>query len=254
MSDLHPETLAQLVKLARESQAANLLKIPGDPRKLLIDQGGKHELYDLPFPPAAFQVETVESFLKAVERFAGDGIAKVTVWVNSDAVVAVLNSDAWRDSRIILPLAFTPAWDSARDLNGPMKQRALVYAIRTAWRGCVAESLANTFKTIEFKRRSDGQSTVEHGRESLGKSVEASVQGTTALPEFIQFDAQLFDVPDFTIRGQLAIVVTPLPDTEEFGLCAVPDEVRREEAGALAILAKDLRDALKECAVLIGTP
>ena len=73
------------------------------------------------------------------------------------------------------------------------KHKIVVELIRDKLFDCVPADLLHQLRSIDFTRRNDGSRTIEHGRESLGRSVEMQVQSKRGeLPEVFEMTLPWF--------------------------------------------------------------
>lgn len=119
-----------------------------------------------------------------------------------------------------------------------------------------ASALLTALKKVDFRRRSDGTRTTEHGKESLGRSVEAEVQGASDIPEEISAtfayysDPGLVNVTEVTVRIGVHIDV----ENERIHIAPLADELTKAHDKAQAVIGNELRNGLQDIPVFYGCP
>lgn len=119
-----------------------------------------------------------------------------------------------------------------------------------------AAALVAALRKVDFRRRSDGTRTTEHGRESLGRHIEAEVQGAAEIPEeftatFPYYsDPGLVNVTEVTVRIGVYIDV----ENERIHVAPLADELVKAHDKAHAVIGNELRSGLEGIPVFYGCP
>ena len=119
-----------------------------------------------------------------------------------------------------------------------------------------AAALVAALRKVDFKRRSDGTRTTEHGRESLGRTIEAEVQGAADIPEEFSAtfpyysDPGLVNVTEVTVRIGVHIDV----ENERIHVAPLADELVKAHDKAHAVIGNELRAGLESIPVFYGCP
>jgi len=163
------EAIDRLAELGSEAAGIEIKEL--DQRKVVVRTGTTYATVERDPPPRKYVAEQVVGFVAIVEQLATNGI----VFVDSESVVAVLDDDI-RSDKIVMPLTESRALTALRELATPRDQRFLITKLREELAGCVEERFLATIRRLDFSRKNDGRSSIQHGKESLGKSVEAVVQ------------------------------------------------------------------------------
>ncbi len=198
-----------------------------------------------PIPRTPFHhVRSLDSFLRAIAEWGKGG----SVWHGADECVLIGENPR---NLVMWKLQTSAAWNA---LSSPaLDQAAFIQLLRHNFRdgGDEVDALIPKLRKLEFRRRNDGRAEVQHGKESLGRSVEQSVQAVEDLPEDMRVMVRIYDEPSIT--------VAPC-----FVLCQLLIDVAKETfrllplAGAMqAVMSHTqdwLHDALEEGAAEAGVP
>ena len=225
------------------TKAVQILDTP-DPRKKLLVQSGKHEEIAVPPPFREHMVGSLADLIAYAEKQP-----KAVVWHYPAGVVLILDDDDRRD-RVKFPLEFSDAWAKLKELDGgltPLAQKDFVRLLRIHL-GASAATIT-VFRKLNFQTQISGGGEIQKTRESLGKSIEAEVQGTSDLPEDLVVSVPIYETAGerqtYSVRLLLEydaqaqrILVTPEP-----GLLAELEETHqadirsRLEAGLIEVPA-----------------
>lgn len=123
----------------------------------------------------------------------------------------------------------------ARVSSKPMPQKDFIRLLRVIFRGCLADSsILNNFRNIQWSASENGGSDIQHGRESLGRQITASVQGIQTIPEEITLTIPLFENHGFLSSIECAIdisvesrsfAITPFPQQLHHAMEATLDDI-----------------------------
>ena len=244
------EAIKLIQETAQKAAGATVLVLPGEPHKLAIVAGGTVSYRDLPPENRSHRVATLDDLTHAVDSFsAGTDIA--SVWHCAEGIIAVLDAD--RRDCANMELRYSAAYRTLQGIK-PMKQADVVRLLRHDLSGSVDPSLVPTFRAIDFKRRNDGSSEVHHGRESLGKQVEAIVTGRSEIPEEITVNLRVYANVDLPMRYPVVCTVEIDPVQETFSIRPLPDELTTVVQQAQAEIGDRLRKSLDKIPVFYGTP
>lgn len=238
--------LADFLKLIQDTavkaQAATILKTSVDARGGWIVQNGALTPVPIPPPLRDHNVSSVASLVEFCEAFAGTG----SVWHDERQVIVVVDNEDRRDVAT-LPLAKSAPFTRLEALakaKAAITQRDVIRLLRHDLRNAGVENVLSAMKRLDFKRTNDGKSHIEHGRESLGRSVEAAVNSAEAIPEFFLATVPVYTTPgaDFhkTIYCTLEIDVA----TERFVVLPDEDSVVKAIQDAQADLHESLVESL----------
>lgn len=166
-----------------------------------------------------------------------------TVFVGTKHVEAVLHGsgDNWFD-RAFVQLKLSDPFCSLIKMQTKQtaNQKAMVLWLRRYFGDCeAAKILASKLRRVDFTRAAQVKGSFDHGRESLGRSVESAVQSTEDLPESVVLECHVWDIWPSMVSIRCLFVV----DAEEQGFSIIPlaGEIERAEVAAVS----QLRDALQ---------
>lgn len=185
--------LAELVKaigdLARKAQGIETHKDPLTPERTLVRSGDKFEWVDAPAPK---RMHSILSFADLASLAKDKAIAENPEIYHSASAIVVLLDREKRRELVTMPLTHSSRWQTLVSLSKGqqgMTTADAVKLIRFELHGAGADALCAALRKVDFTRTGNGARTVEHGRESLGTSVEAAVQGVSEIPQ--EFTAQV---------------------------------------------------------------
>ncbi len=173
---------------------------------------------------------TLREFVKV---HAGEGSA---VFV-SDAQVVFVYDLAERRNFAACPLTLTPQarWMLAQGVE-PMNQVEFIRLLRIDLRGCLDRGLLESVRSYKFATGTDGGGDIQHGRESIGKSLRAEVIGNIA--EEVGMSIPIF-ANHFGTQG-ITAAVEIFPTNQRFRLTPYPGEARKALDAALDDVAATL--------------
>lgn len=247
------EALESLAAQAVQAQEARELKLPGDGRVTYVDQGGTLTKYDVSPPLRSHRVDSVDDLIAAAKKWNKSPV----VWLNGDSIV-LLPDDADRRDKVSLPLVKSHQFATLVRLGKePMlDQQGLVRLLRIDLQGAAGRAdLLAVVRKIKWRQSSAGDASIQHGSESLGKSIEAEVSGAGAIPEQV-----LVSCPVYQNHGEREFKVSILCDLEidaasqKFRFRPLPDEIERVTDAALDGIRSRIADALPDTAMFYGTP
>lgn len=229
-------------------------KHPELPSKVLVRRGDEHEWEDVEAPQRMARVETlgdVEAYLKK------NGKAP-QVFVDAVGVTAYLDAGE-RAEWVQMPFVKSKRMALLEQIEAggglSLTQKDAVKLLRFDLHGDRTANLLAALSRIDFTRSSTGSRTVEHGKESLGRSVEAKVQKADQIPEHVDID--LVPFANLGLRGFQTTVRLGVyldMDTERIELKPLSDELQRGEASVVSSIADKLAELMGETPVFHGSP
>lgn len=253
------EAMEFLLGQGAERDRARVVRIPGVHRRVWMDtnDGGPSEI-DIDPPLRSDTVATVSDIVEVIES-AGNP----EVWVGNGSTVVLLDRKDRRERVTCLH----PESDRFRTLRGldsvtrEFTPAEAIRFLRFELPGDHAAPLIDTLRTVDFTRKSDGRATTEHGRESLGRKVEAQVQGQSAIPETFSVSVNPWGFPGAFSIGAVVAVGIHIDVTKErivFGV--LPDEMANAVFDAREQLFEKIKSSIKanpeiaEVPIYIGHP
>ena len=240
------EGLEFLFARGAESVVAKSLEIPGN-KRLIVTQAGEKEL-DTDKPGLTARTTDVSDFIASVNDY---GSERTVVWVSPDSVVAVVDDDDYREHKIVLALLKSEQYNKLSGLPGEFTQRQLVRMLKMSFD---APKLMASLRKVDFHRSSDGSRSLDHGSESLGKKVEATVQGIEQIPEEATLEVPFYATATLRELWPVKLRLDIDVDNEKFWLALAPNELSMLEHRALTLVYNRLTDGLETERVFIGSP
>lgn len=210
--------------------------------------------------PRRHKVASLDSFATLLNGPGdGDGTARInaSVWHFGDMVVAIFDdSDAsFRDDRAEWKLNGSRKFSVlTSNAEQPRPHTAFVDFLVENFRDELEEShpgLLGVIRKLRFTNNSEGNSSVQHGRQSMGKSVEAAITGSEPLPETVILNVKRWADLEHVIAVECLLKLDPL----EGKLAPKPlaDELQEAENKAQAWLHEQISQEV-ECPVYYGSP
>lgn len=184
------EAIEAVQKLTKDSLEVTIIPVPGRGDKAILNVRGEAKEISISPPARSHCIGSLESFCEAIATW-GD---ECKVFVNDKQAVAVLRDVEDRRDTLTMPLKLHPQFAFVKTMKGQQQQKQIVRWLRHDLAGCVPEGLVSIFRVLEFKRSNDGSSRTEHGRESLGRSVEAAVNNAENIPETFNLTVPVLDI------------------------------------------------------------
>lgn len=236
--------LEQLGAAAAENVQKNTLKleelsIGHDERRYVLKLGNEYAIRDIPYyaPARNHTVKDLASLIAIAVKAPSP-----VIWHNRDQVVLVWD-DARRDEWVRFPLTQTSAFAAVRENGGKKyQQREFVRLLRVTLAGKIREAavLIPSVKSLKFNQRSEAHSDLQHGDESLGRTVLAQVIGSEAIPEAATLALEVYR--EFSSPTIVNCLVEIDVEKQQLALTPLGDEV--EDAIRQAQL--DLHDLIVE--------
>lgn len=136
-----------------------------------------------------------------------------------------------------------------------MQPREAVKLLRLELHGGRHDHVIQALSRIDFTRSSAGKSHVDHGKESMGRSVEAAVQQADSVPKDFEVAVPVWTNPGFSrysVNVKFGLFLDL--DNQAVELRVLSDECMRVVTQTLGTVASDLREALPDVPVFLGAP
>lgn len=180
----------------------------------------------------------------------------VVVWHNAREVVAVLNDASYRDSTLSLPLPIHPTFTALAGMTGKeFSQKQLIDFLRLNLKKEVDAAMPGfiaSIRDVRFVNNASGESTIQHGRESMGKRIEQSVTGVDALPEDFVLRVPLWLHLDAMVSVECALVVETAES--KFRCGPKPGAIDQAKVAGQKWLGAQLESACEKAVVYFGAP
>lgn len=187
-------------------------------------------------------LDAIAADLQAILDFANDHRETSEIWYSRGGIETFLDRSTRRDKigfalEESVQVSLLNRWSKS---NGEwMKQEALLKLMRTVFYGCLgaAGDIVNILRKVKFVNNVAGESTIERGKASIGRSIEQEVTGMGVLPETITFEVPMFANVFTSMRGRITCALEVDTANQTFALITLPQQVE---------------NALVECESLIG--
>lgn len=244
------EFLEALDAKLRRGDECKVVSVPQRPRQVLLSQGGGREWVNADPPLRQPKFTSLASLLGYVQPEKD----KAQLFLSQTRLVALLDASDRREAAT-LELTHTDVWrrvQRLREWTG-FKPDSIVRELRNL--GAPAHFVAAVRK-LDFKRQSGLSAEAKHGRESLGRRVEAEVQGADEIPESFVLDTPVFVEAGCNKPVRVTVDVYLNVQAESVDLRVTADS----QDAAVAEVLLDIRetilaaDGLASIPVFLGSP
>lgn len=248
------EFIKELVGLGRETVKVAFLGDDSVPRKMWVQHGAELKEVDVPPPLRAHQLGGLDDLVAALKDTA---IAPAPeVYVSPGQVHAFLNRADRRES-VAVKLVETKRFQMVTALQQPrsMQPKDAVKMLKLELHGGNIAHVIQALSRVEFIRTGTGRTNVEHGKESLGRSVEAMVQQAKDVPEQFTLAVPVWSTSGFSrfsVNVEFGLYLDLEAQTVELRVLA--DEIERVRNLALAAAVGELSARLEGVPIFLGTP
>lgn len=249
---------------AEQDLAPKYAPIPGDAKKrmMLIKHDGTFTVeepipgyldlvFETPQDLKRYIVETRNLNIQSIEP------STQAIFLTEKAVVYIPNLNDRRD-KATCPLPKSLVWKvlESNSGNGPpaMSQKDFIRLLRVTFRGCITDGnpLLSLVKNVKYNNSGQMEANLQHGNESLGKSVVNQAMGTTDFPEEIGLIVQPFENVPF--KAQVPCAVEIDPEARTFKLTPYPLMMKEVLDEALATVASVFNEEDSMPPVYRGAP
>lgn len=248
------EFFDRIVTLGRDSERVQFHTHESLPDRVYVQNGS--ECVSVEIPPRARR-PSVRSFADVVAMAQDGEIAPdPEIYVGSSGLSMLLDRSD-RNESSTTELTRSKRLDAAAVLELPrqFEPRDAIKLLRFELHGANTDSVIQALSRVDFQRTSGGSSSVDHGKESLGRSVEASVQQADTIPDRFTIDVPVWSSPGFS-HHMASIQCGVYLDlvTQKVELRVLSDEIERVINLALDKVVAELRTALPDVPVFRGHP
>lgn len=261
--DLTKDAIMQIETTAVKAAGVSVVKPGAEPAHVyfLAKPDGSIEQREAEPAPIAAVLADLPAAIAVAKAWAGEADTDVAVWYSRDQVV-VLRQQLIRRDRATLTLRKSATFKAICELDDaddePMSQKDFIWLLRSKMPNALLRNHPNFITTLrQIKASSGGESLgdVQHGRESLGRSVNASVTATGDLPEVLMLTTPVYVDPEID-HNELTIACTLKiePAEVKFALVPQPDAVELAAQAAEKFVGDYLSSELGAIPVFHGVP
>lgn len=240
------KAIEQLVESKRVPMEVKVGDQFADPRVAHVYVNGEREAISLPPPLRAMTATSIDDLVRMCRDQA---IApKPEILVGTERVVVFLN----REDRIetaVLTLAYSQRF---RTLSGFKSDNAytaekLRKLLRFELHGPSTEALVKALEKVDFSRTGSDAQRNEHGKESVGRSIEAQVKGIENFPETFTVSTPVFsNLGLLHLQPDVVCGIHISPQEQAFYVAPLADEIEKAKRlaweGVSAVLVEQLPD------------
>ena len=189
--NLDKDTLNLLQQTAVKAAGAQM--VAGlNPRRQVLVVNGEMEMLEIPPAIREHQMASLEDLILFAGRIADEEKSNPVVYHSQDRVVLVID-DADRRDQVIFHLHYSREFAALVGLSETcvFDQRQFLRLLRLVLN--VDAATVALFRRLDWKVTNESRGEVLHGRESLGRSVEAAVQGSAEVPDELPVAVPIYD-------------------------------------------------------------
>jgi hypothetical protein len=245
----------QIEQLTRSSIRTTILEAANEPKGIyyLVGPDGKAQIQTAAPAWHNEKLDTPAELLRfAIDRSI-DTIDKGAVYYNEDTIKFVYDFEDRRDVATC-PLIKSAAYRWLEKPAGPMSQRDFIRLLRIQFRGCVPQDsgILNVVRNLKFNQNADAGANIQHGRESIGRSVAAQITGEASIPEELRLNIQVFE--NFPAIVTVMCAIETHPQEQQLQLTPYPLEVRKAMDATIELIAETLSDGVDKFYLYRGQP
>lgn len=232
------ELLQELQKQAQQTLAPQIVEFnPNQPRAWRKADGSL--AFDDGRIDRDHEFESLADLAAFSKRF-DDAVGGRSFWYGEDGVTFVLDDSVFID-RAVLSLPKSPQWLAIVDLakGKAMSQRDLIQLLRTTLRDCLGKcgDLVKNLREIRWKSNAEGESSVQRGKASIGKTIQQQIEGLGEIPEYLTLTVP-FWANRVLVYVDVECSLDPDEATQTFKLVPLPGKVEQATEMAISALHK----------------
>jgi hypothetical protein len=245
------EFVSKIQALAQTALAPTTIPLPDG--STLLRKGDNYEYLD--FVPAKRKY-ALNSLLDVV-NIANDH-ANSAVFVNPGAITVLLDEEDRRETAT-MKLDASPTYLALEVLgktDAVWQPKDLVRFLRFKLRGIDTDTI-NKFRKIDFTLIETGKTEEQHGRHTLGRSIEAQVQGADKIPEDLTINLNVFSnsgLDAFIETVTLGVLLDTHSNPKGVVLKPLAGELEDAVLRTLASIVKRLDEQLVNISPILGSP
>lgn len=238
------ELIDKLRGLCSQADGIAVREVDSLPESVFIRQGGEHRIVEVPPARREHRVSDIAAMKEAVSTMSG-GNAQV---FHGHAVVEVHLDNSDRRDTLRMALHTSAAYKALVGLvdGKRFSPRDVVTFLKynLAGTGEDTQALIGVLREVKHQTRIDGGGVVQHGRESMGRAVEAEVSNADRIPEYVRVVMSVYRNPDLRAATALSVRV---------GIILHADTASsRDDLIELRIMGDSLDDAVEDAQKAVG--
>lgn len=239
--------LAEAIERIRAlgEEAAGFFELPQtDPRIHRVLINGAVESFEVAPEFREHDVDTLEDLIAWAESGMCDN---PVVWHGRSRVVLLLD-DTDREDRVQFSLDYSEPFKAIIALaekRPKMEQRAVIQLLRVDL-GLQDPELIGRFRALDWSDDRQTRGQVHHGKESLGREINAELMGANGLPEEITAEVPLYRNQGERAQYPITLIVDVDPVNQRIALVPRPNQLDEVLATHQAWIRQRLLTALED--------
>lgn len=241
------ELIDRVVELGVQASTARVLPCDREPSHIYWLEGSDGKLTRIEAEPVPRKSRA--SDLSAIVGFALDHHVPpqtVEIWYSRTSVVVYLDSLTRRDL-VQLTLTISSQIKLLAELEAnrrALDQKQFVNLLRINLNRCVTPTLLQSVRLVKFRQEANSGGEIQHGKASIGKSLEAELRGAQTVPEEVTVCVPVFEgfLAHRTFEVECAVDIDAA--AERFSLIPYPGSVEGAIRAAEAAIGNQLLEML----------
>lgn len=240
---LDAESIREIVSLADARRTAKFQRVEGEPEHIYwrLDPDGTADKVIADAPMLFRKMDRPADVVTFIGRIDPEEYRSEAAIFYDVVGVTCLPDATDNRASVFCPLELSPQmrWLTTQ-AKQPLSQRDFVRLLRIDLRGCFAAypTLLSMVRNLRWTGTQFNDGAVSHGRESLGRAIEAQVSGADSIPEEITVTVPFWR--QFPCSVSIACAIEILPQEQSFRLTPYPNEIDKATETALDALAAAL--------------
>ena len=213
-----------LYEIGKADKEPNLRLHEALPNQVILSDRDETKVLEAGPRPYCGQLNSYESIIEFCKQHTN-----AEIYIDGVNVRILLDRNSRREY-MVCPLELAGVWRVLRDITikqQKFKVQDVRRLLRVGFGVDAAHPLYTALGKIDFRRTNTGKFQAEHGKESLGRSVESEAQSTESIPENFSVHTPVFNTPGFDHYVTLDVGVWVHADSEQIELyMAKPDALQ----------------------------
>lgn len=220
---LSAEAIREIERLVKAGAKTEFVRNKQEPEHVYwrVNPEGTAEVVEVEPPLWSRHFKRPDDVVAALSE--GSDFSRTTFY--DETAIQVVQDDDCR-KLTTCPMEFSPQFQWLKTKSaGAFDQRAFVRLLRIDFRGCLdgAPDLLGLVRNLKFTNAGQAVGNIQHGRESLGKSIESQVSGESSLPEEIRVTVPIWK--NWNVRQDIACAIEIDSQSQTFRLTPYPNEL-----------------------------